>query len=547
MMPKLALLPPILVTTTSCALIGFGEASATNLLSLDLLGRFDSSYYIGFVLLTLTLGWYISREGGSGLQPWVLISGLFTALYIEPMIIGGTPTMGHSYSFWLAVQAIQTSAHISPSTGPWFLYWPGMETTFATIADLTGIGSYIISVTPILWQGLLLLIVILISRTFSGSKKLAITAAWLFLVTDWVDQATFSDQAYGIFLLSVLILILAKNFGSGREGKGGTTLLLTVTVLIAGLVLTHILTTIIAIVMVGFIVLRYRALVKVFLASVIMFAAWNGFWALQRVAFSIETLGIPTISFNFFRENLVQKVSGGATSASHLIATRLELISVLVFFAIGFYGWYVSSSHTKFPVSKSVSFVLVCLVISTILVSVLIGNWAGGEIVERAYFFSLLSLPIFGATFSSTKNLFFVLLFFLLFSGCLNVYFQYNTNPVNHLNPGELQSNRYFETYAQSGEVYGNVGSYLSDGGLFVSSNGRLFLTQPQSFNGTIVASLAGNSYIGISSTDVNTYIYANGGSPKEVASFLNTLSTYPGLNLAFNNPDSLVFVTSQQ
>jgi len=95
--------------------------------------------------------------------------------------------------------------------------------------------------------------------------------------------------------------------------------------------------------------------------------------------------------------------------------------------------------------------------------------------------------------------------------------------------------------------VYGDVGSCLSEGGLLVGSNGRVFLTWPQSFIGTIVASLARNSCIGISSTDVNTYTYGNGGSPKEVASFLNTLSTYPDLNSAFNNPDSLVFVTSQQ
>jgi hypothetical protein len=183
--------------------------------SYNLLGSFAPSLYLGFILLGIALVLALQSEGDNYALSLLSLAVLFLVLYAIPYILAGSEVW-NAYNFLGQDASIVRQGRLSPNLFP-FEYYPASFVFYSEFIAISGISSasVVLGIFQVGWQVLFGLMIFVITKVLSGSRKTSIFSAWIFLLADYLDLAALWDQAYGFFLvlfgLLVVFLIMRRS------------------------------------------------------------------------------------------------------------------------------------------------------------------------------------------------------------------------------------------------------------------------------------------------------------------------------------------------
>ena len=298
------------------------------------------------------------------------------------------------------VDYIQRTGSVNPRIGPLDVYhnWPGFFSANAALVDLIGVKNAVVFAVwaPVIVNLLNLAALLFLLPTFVADRRVVWTAAWLFFLGNWVGQDYFAPQALAYFLYLVLLALLLRRFRNGegvkgthgekgthRIGAGFVALSFAMTV-----ISSHQLTPALMLAVVALLVLtrRIRATWWAVLA-----VAGQGLWLLGPArVFTSEHLTSLLESFGAPVENAGATIRNTGEQSSGQALVSLSGRAVVVFVA----ALAVAGFVVRLRRGHRDGTVLILLCSPALLV---MANEFGGEILFRAFLFSVPFLSLFAA------------------------------------------------------------------------------------------------------------------------------------------------------
>lgn len=477
--PELAALA---LTAIATLLLAGSLAVAT--LRLDgygLVGSLPISYHAGIAVLPLAamLAW--TRPRGAP----VLIAGLVVFVvfvWLTPLALEGTPRFRTGYLSYGYVDPIVRGEGLRPAE---FFYhnWPLFPLLFGGLVTLTGLDpltllgwfpTAIVLLYLVPLGGLLRLVTVPIRERVPGAWALGL---WLFVAFDWTGQDYFSPQALAflVFLCWAWLLAWVALRREGRFERPATAVAL---VLFGLLVLTHVLTSLLALgalttlTIAGF--LRRPSLL---VTCVVLFLGWQAYVAAPFFAsYGPHLLRALLAVQDFFLVNLSNRIGG---SAEHEVIATLRVAVSLVAFGLGALGVarFLAARGSRTGVAPTRSnepglgrladrfgarpwrrfpeetrFALVFLAGIAVVAPI---SLYGGEMLIRILLFSLPMLAVLLVRAADAPVVRLITLAALLVAAPLHVVTHYGNELYDHVSKGELTGFAVVADTLAPANVYG--------------------------------------------------------------------------------------------
>ena len=151
----------------------------------------------------------------------LMLHGTTAFLYDEPRFVWTYKHLG-------VVNSIVSTGHVD-STLDIYNNWPGFFALGAWLSESAGVGPITFAAWAQVFFSLAEVAVLLFAlRGLAITERVRWTAAWLFVVADWISQNYFAPQALA-FLLSLVVIALCLRCApqrrrareSGTDGSGG--------------------------------------------------------------------------------------------------------------------------------------------------------------------------------------------------------------------------------------------------------------------------------------------------------------------------------------
>jgi hypothetical protein len=173
-------------------------------------------YFLALGLLAV--GFFVAlfaREAGERL-PAMYAAALVVVLHATPAILYENLRYPWAWKHVGIVDYIQRHGAVDPGADFLTAYhdWPGffslgaLATEAAGEADALGIAAW----APPFFGLLFLGVVVLLARTLTSDRRVVWTAAWLFVVGNWVGQDYFAPQALVFFLYLLIVAVALRRF-----------------------------------------------------------------------------------------------------------------------------------------------------------------------------------------------------------------------------------------------------------------------------------------------------------------------------------------------
>ena len=445
-----------------------------------LIHSFPPTYFIGLVLLVLTFVVtlvYNPNRKLLGLQTL----GLVTALWAIPTLIGSHPGLSMAYRNLQDVGNITTQG--LGILYWWYLSWPGFQTLFSIV---TGWGinlEGILTIYPFFIELTYAIPLYIFLRNTLGKdkEKYCWVGMWIFYLGNWTGQDYFGPQSLALLLLLAMLAIVTHN----RLWEGPTKVKLTMTfiltVVFSYLVITHLLTSLVAIcILSAYALVRKspRLAITIGLCALLILS-WDvtfgghytyslygepyGKRLLQREGIQIidnpeviddtptvteekpETPKVPTkdgptseakevikspgiLTFNpeyILQSNVLASLSG---SDSHIAVVRTRIAYSSVFAIIGILGTILILIRKRTRTNITI------LAMALSLVVLLPLRYAGWELISRLYMFELPFIAYLGTILLTVNKRKVMIGLGLLFttSSLLFLISHYGNHPVDH-------------------------------------------------------------------------------------------------------------------
>ena len=168
-------------------------------------------------MIVLTASFFVGVHQGRSAHEMALHIGFMIVIFHATLaMLSGTVRYSWAWKHIGIVDFIQRNGLVDPDIGVLDVYhnWPsgfGMAAFFTEIAGFKTAASFA-AWAPTAFNVLFTAALVSISRSLSSNRRIVWTAAWLFVVTNWVGQDYFSPQAFAFFLYLVIIAILLRWF-----------------------------------------------------------------------------------------------------------------------------------------------------------------------------------------------------------------------------------------------------------------------------------------------------------------------------------------------
>ncbi|MCH7584934.1 MAG: hypothetical protein IH941_07220 [Acidobacteria bacterium] len=168
-------------------------------------------------LIVLTISYFVGvHQGRSVLEMTLHIGVLIVIFHATPALLSGTVRYSWAWKHIGIVDFIQRNGLVDPDIGVLDVYhnWPSAFGMAAFLTELAGFktAASFAAWAPTVFNGLFVAALISIFGSLTSNRRIVWTAAWLFVVTNWVGQDYFSPQAFAFFLYLVTIGILLRWF-----------------------------------------------------------------------------------------------------------------------------------------------------------------------------------------------------------------------------------------------------------------------------------------------------------------------------------------------
>ena len=330
----------------------------------------------------------------------VLLGGFIVLVHATSPLLYGTLRYSWAWKHVGIVDYISRRSSVNPRINSLDVYhnWPGFFSANASLVDLSRMKNAvpIAMLTPVVVNLLTLGALLLILPPLGASRRVTWTAAWFFFLANWVGQDYFSPQAMAYFLYLVLLALALTRLPAGRRGGGNSfvsrdTRAIELPFLLAigaAIISSHQVTPALLIVVVATLALSrlVRAGVLAVGLSVVQFA-----WLLgparpfmsDNLASTLRSFGAPVQNVGATLRDTSAQSSGQAIVS--LAGRCVVLLIALV--AIAGLARRLRNGHRD----------VIAILLLTAPALLVVANDFGGEIVFRAFLFSVPFLSLFAA------------------------------------------------------------------------------------------------------------------------------------------------------
>jgi len=412
------------------------------------------TFFVALFLLALSFLITVKFNVKNRAFLFIHIIALVLLLYLLPALIEKTARFAPAYLVYGSTDYVLQHGHIEPSVSV-YMKWPGITLLGVSVSEIAGLSpSTLLIGFPIAFELICLPLLYSILNRVSRNQHLVWIGLWLYFVASWINRAYYSGQAYGFLLFLVIVFVIllsARRKGEIRPTERGAIPIILV-VLFLAIAASHLLSSIVAGVSLVILYILFR-IFKVggarsigFMIPVFLVAALVWLFLLGGDAFFRDILQGPSGRwelFNFgaiFKRTFQVPFSGGAEHATIML---LRAIYTGAFCALALFGLFNMVIKKKMHFDSTVMLGLLAGACSVI---VLVGSY-GGEIVYRAFEFSLLFLAFFAAKSLGSKALSIPLVIFLIVSPVLFVASAYANEKADYISPGEIKGVEFFHDH----------------------------------------------------------------------------------------------------
>ena len=269
---------PLALTIVAAVLLFIGAFNARLVFGdYGLISGFPVIYFIGLGLLTLaaSLVWYYDDNHPRLLLVQLLM--LIAALWLAPAFAGGShPSTNHALRSLGYIEYMSRTGDLGGHSLP-YLSWPGAYIVPAYINRWLGISMEpLIDYAPFITQLFCLAPLYVFLRNMAGNSKYVYVGMWLFYLANWTaSDYLIAAPALGMVLLLVL-LALVTTPSLWERGRSHWKMLLAIVTVFAVLVVTHLLSTLVALgaLLAVVLVKRRKSATTAMLVCIILMVGW---------------------------------------------------------------------------------------------------------------------------------------------------------------------------------------------------------------------------------------------------------------------------------
>lgn len=406
-------------------------------------------------LALLTFGFMLEAHRGAR-RRWVLVCHVFAlVLFIHgtPEIVYGTLRYTWAYKHVGIVDYILRHGGVDPTIDPRFLNvyhdWPGFFALMALLAQLGGLHTVLglAGWGPVFNNLLYLGALLFVFTAVTDDRRVIWVSCWLFYIADWVGQDYFSPQGFAFLLYLLLIGIVLRWLRPGSQTtSGGRRGALWLSAgLIAAIVVSHALTSVMVCIALAALVLARACTARRLLPiAAAMTAGWDLTFAWPyagpNLASTLSTVHLP---WETTSSNLANLSALSADQAFVANISRLLTVTVIALAVAG--GVRLLRSHR---LDRAVA----VLAIAPIALFAA-GNY-DGEMLFRIYLFSLPFLALLGAQALAgiavrARTSLTAVAALVLLAPFLVTY--YGNERANYVTPQEVTAARWVDTHVPKG------------------------------------------------------------------------------------------------
>jgi len=460
------------------------------------------TFFVALFLLTLSFLITIRFNAEDRALLCLHLIALLVLLYFLPAMIERTAKFEASYHVYGHTDYILRHGQANSAFSD-YQYWPGLLYLGAAVIEITGLSpTTLLMYFPIAFELICFPILYLLLKSLVQDHRIVWIALWIYYAAGWVHRAYYSSQASG-YLLLLAILFLTSFWILGaieRRGVGKGHVLLVLVVLFAAIVMTHLLSSIVALICLAIFYALSRAksaqhlniLVPVLLAG--MMAVWLysplggylsgtviGINERSILLISIAGLICLAIPYTLIRVKLTKRLYiivsalfAGIIALAIILANLWgifdlrQIYTSTVEFAFGGGG-----EHSKVMYIKAIFTTAFCalaligvlyaifrrgldfryitalgLLTGTCSIIVVVGSYSG-EIIYRIFQFALPFLAILAAkNYLSGRVLSTLLVLFMVAAPALFVATAYGNEKAHYISPAEIAGTEFFYDHA---------------------------------------------------------------------------------------------------
>lgn len=450
------------------------------------------TFFVALAFLTVASAilWVSKEKHGKLLFLQLLL--LISALWLIPVVTGGSPPfVNHAYSNLGLVNYIADEGSFSPRQ-LWYLAWPGAHILFSM---MTIVGSIdlepLLIVFPIFPVVAFLLPLYILLRNILGKERINYCWAglWLFSLASWGGGGFVSGQGQAFFLLLTLLAVITSP-SLWEKGSPKLALLFTVGLLAVAIVPTHLLTSLVVVLMLAAfsVARRSKRLVPIIGLCLVLIVCWDvtgGGAITKRIASqplwspAIETpipdTEVPTPGTEapipgveapmperekpsgvftldpgaIAKTEITQHLRG---SESHIAVVKVRVLHSAIFALIGIAGAIFVLLFRR----KSDTVAILAMSVAPLLLLPISGHY-GEELLQRVYLFSLPFMAYFGAMLLDIRSkLPWLILCLLLIIACpTQVISRYGNQALDYFPQGRVAGLEFFDSNTTHGYVTG--------------------------------------------------------------------------------------------
>lgn len=498
------------------------------------------SFFIALGLLTIASAILWVSPENHGKLLFLQLCLFITALWLTPLLIGGIGNSQPSFSGTVGdlgnSDYIIRYGYFSPEAS-WRLNWPGVFIFAATIAEILGMASFdvMIAVFPFLWQFVLLLPLYLIFKNTlgEGRSNYCWAAAWIYYLGNWVEGGMLHTQILSLlFLLTMLAVFTGTS--AWQAGSRAVFSRLSGCLLLAGLTITHLLTSLYAVIMMTALnVARRIKISTLIIIGVVFILSWllyeaTGFFETSLPSFVDRALRLDL----FWETSVASRVIG---SPEHQTVVQIRLLTTVLFGVIGVAGFILGLRHR----TRSDTTML-AIGLSAAILAIAMGAGYGFELTHRALIFIMLPVAYFATRLLDRRITASIFLVLLLTALPLNIISHYGNQATDYSSPPTIASWHFFHDNTTRGLVVG--GSPFGDMKNFWQYKHIYF--QQLEGKGDPLAQLPADypRYMCLSRQDQAVFdvVYDKPRFIQEIQSSLDKTTNY---NLIYTNPDVRIYI----
>lgn len=369
---------------------------------------------------------------------------LIVSLWLIPLLIGGSqPAAEHvrvkffefGYNPQLAQEGYLTFRAAV------YQNWPSLFILMAGLVDIVGITDLepVFILTPFLLQFAFALVLYPFLRSLFGPDKANYCWAgiWIFVLANWIEQSYLGSQAYGLLLLLLILFLFIR---TARQAPGSTAVgyLVCIILLFAVLVITHFLTYLVGLTMVTGLTILYRRRISfniVWLAA-ILGAAWSIYQITSIFEYYLLAYGGRAFDPAIFLADFfgsAGRAGGMIGSASHIAVVLIRMLTSVIFVIITLIGIALGRLSRN---NISLDNAFIAIGVGAVLVGM--SGLYGGELVQRAWYFSLVVVAYFGLKLLDRRATAVILCLLLLAALPLNFIAHYGNQASDYRSPSHI-------------------------------------------------------------------------------------------------------------